>query len=115
MLGGAIFDGADGLAHLEFEVFEERGELDFEFASAIAQLNVAFTSEFGAELVESVLLLAGGLALGFKLGDFVVKALKEAGDVDLLGAETLAGGGDNFGVEPEARGGLNACGSAGNA
>ena len=67
LLGGAIFDGADGLAHLEFEVLEQRGQLGFEFAGAVAQFDVAFAGEFGALLIEGVLLLAGGFAVGFEL------------------------------------------------
>ena len=30
------------LAHLEFEVLEQRGQLGFEFAGAVAQFDVAF-------------------------------------------------------------------------
>ena len=41
--------------------------------------------------------------------------VEEAGDVDLLRAEALAGGGDDAGVEAEALGGLNAGGGAGDA
>ena len=36
------FNGADGFAHLELEVLEERGELGFELAGAAAELDVAF-------------------------------------------------------------------------
>ena len=36
LLGGAVFDGADILAHLEFEFLHQRGELGLEFAGAVA-------------------------------------------------------------------------------
>ena len=115
LLRGAIFDGADGLAHLELEVLEQRGQLGFELAGAVAQLDVAFAGQLGALLIERVLLLAGGLAFGFKLGEFVVQLVEEAGDVHLLRAEALAGGGDDVGVQAEALGGLDAGRCAGNA
>jgi hypothetical protein len=95
LLRGAVFNGAHGFAHLEFEVLEQRGELGFEFAGAVAQLDVAFAGEPGAFLVERVLLLAGGFAVGFKLRELVVQLVEEAGDVDLLRAEALARGGDD--------------------
>ena len=91
LLRGAVFDGADVLAHLEFEFLEQGGEFGFEFAGAVAEFDVAFAGEFGAFLIEGVLLLAGGFAVGFKLGEIVVEFVKEAGDVDLLGAEALRG------------------------
>ena len=49
------------------------------------------------------------------MGYFAVEALKEAGDVDLLRAKALACGGDDFLIQTEARGGLNAGGCAGDA
>ena len=67
LLRGAIFDGADVLAHLKFEVLEQRGQLGFEFAGAVAQLDVAFAGEFGAFLIERVLLFACGFAVVFEL------------------------------------------------
>ena len=42
LLGGAIFDGADVLAHLKFKFLHQRGELGFEFAGAVAEFYVAF-------------------------------------------------------------------------
>ncbi len=62
LLGGAIFNGADGLAHLEFKVFEKRGKLQFEFAGAIAEFDIALAGKLGAFHVEGVLLLARGFA-----------------------------------------------------
>ena len=115
LLRGAIFDGLDVFAHLEFELLHQRGEFLFEFAGAVADLDVAFASEPGALLVESVLLVAGGFAFGFELGELVVEAVEEAGDVDLLRAEALAGGGDDAGVEAEALGGCDARRGAGDA
>ena len=95
LLGGAVFDGTDILAHLEFEFLHQRGELGFEFAGAIAKFDVAFAGEPGALLVEGVLLFAGCLAVFFELREFVVQSIEEAGDVDLLRAEALARGGDD--------------------
>ena len=103
------------LAHLELEVLEQRGELGFEFSRAVAQLDVAFAGKLGTFLIQRVLLFASGLAFDFELGQFVVQFVEEAGNIDLLRAETLAGGGDDAGVEAEALGGLNASRGAGNA
>ena len=51
----------------------------------------------------------------FECGKIVVEFIEEAGDVDLLRAETLTGGGNDGAVEAEALGGLNAGGGAGDA
>ena len=67
LLPGAVFDGAHGFAHLELEVFEQRGELGFKVADPIAQLDIAFAGEPGAFLVEGVLLFTRGFLLGLKL------------------------------------------------
>ncbi len=115
MLSGAIFDGADGFAHLKLEVLEQRSELGFEFARAVAQLDVAFAREPGPLLIERVLLGAGGFAVFFKLGEFAVQLVEEASDIHLLRAEPLTGGGDDGGVEAETLGGLDAGRRAGNA
>ena len=72
MLGGAVFNGADGLAHLEFEVFEQRGELYFQFARAVAEFDVSFAGQLGAGLVQRILFFARRLALRFELRDLVV-------------------------------------------
>ena len=95
LLCGAIFDGAHVLAHLEFELLDQRGELGFQFAGTVAQLDVTFAGEFGAFKVQRVLLFASGLLFGFKLREFVVEAIEEAGDIDLLRAKAFAGGRDD--------------------
>ena len=59
LLADAIFDGADRLAHLKLEVLEQRGQLGFEFAGALAQLDVALAGELGALLIERILLARG--------------------------------------------------------
>jgi hypothetical protein len=48
LLRGAVLDGADGLAHLELEVLEQRGQLGFQLARPVAQLHIAFAGQFGA-------------------------------------------------------------------
>jgi hypothetical protein len=73
LLPGAIFDGAHRLAHLELEVLEQRGQLGFQLAGAVAQLDVALAGEPGSLLVERVLLGAGGLAVLFELREFAVQ------------------------------------------
>ena len=95
LLRGAIFDGAHRLAHLELEVLEQRGQLGFQLARAVAQLHVAFAGQLRALLVQRVLLFARRFALVFKLRELVVQPVEEARDVDLLRAQPLAGRGDD--------------------
>ena len=115
LLGGAILDGADRLAHLEFEVLEQRGQLGFEVAGAVAQFDVALASEPGPLLIERVLLGAGGLAVVFQLRQLAVQAVEKAGDIHLLRTQALAGGGDDARVQAQPLGGLDAGRCAGNA
>ena len=89
LLRGAVLDGAHVLAHLEFEFLHQRGQLGFELAGAVAQFDVALARQPGPLLIERVLLLAGGLALFFELGEFVVQLVEKARDVDLLRAQPL--------------------------
>jgi hypothetical protein len=58
---------------------------------------------------------AGGFAIGFELGELVVQLVEEAGDVHLLRAQALAGGGDDGGVQAQPLGGLDAGRRAGHA
>jgi hypothetical protein len=69
----------------------------------------------GSLLVKRILFDAGGLAIRFKLREFAVQLIEEAGNVHLLRAEALAGGGDDVGVEADALGGLDSGRRAGNA
>ena len=115
LLGGAVFDGADGFAHLELEVLYERGEFGFEFAGAVADFEIALAGETSALLVQGVLLLARGFFLDLKLRQLVVEFVEEAGDIDLLGTKAPARCGDDGGVESEALCGSNAGGCAGHA
>ena len=60
------------------------------------------------------MLFAGCFAVFFQLGEFVVKAIEETGDVDLLRTQALAGGLDDGAIQAEALGGLDAGRCAGN-
>ena len=62
LLRGAVFDGADVLAHLEFEFLHQRCELGFEFAGAVAKFDVAFAGQLSALLIKGVLLLTRSLS-----------------------------------------------------
>jgi hypothetical protein len=100
LLRGAILDGAHRLAHLELEVLEQRGQFGFQLAGAVAQLDVALAREPGALLVERVLLSRAALRSSSSCGQLVVQAVEKAGDIHLLRAEALAGGGDDARVQP---------------
>ena len=78
-LAGAVFDGVDGLAQLEFEVLEQGAEFLFELAGALFGFEIAFAGEAGALLVERVLLGAGGFAFGFKIGKLLVQIFAGTG------------------------------------
>jgi len=107
-LRGAIFNGAYGLAHLKFEILQQRREFGFELAGAVAQFHVALARQLRPFLVERVLLLARNLAVFFELRELVVQAIEEARDIHLLRSEALARGGDDAGVQAQPFGGLNA-------
>ena len=72
--------------------FSERGEFGFQFAGAVADLEIALAGETSALLVQGVLLLASGLVLDFKLRELVVQFVEEAGDIVLLGTKAPACG-----------------------
>ena len=73
------------LAHLKLEVLEQRGQLGFQLAGAIAQLDVALAREPGSLLIERVLLVACGFAVSASsCGKFVMQFVEEAGDIHLL-------------------------------
>ncbi len=114
LLSGAVLDGADGFAGLKFKVFDEGLELCFEVANFGAPLLHAFGVEPGALAGQLLFEAADAEALGVEGFELLVETVEEAGDVLGLGVQTLAGGGDDGGIEADALGDVDAGGGSGN-
>ncbi len=103
LLRGAILDGAHILAHLEFEVLQQRCQLGFKFARAVAQIPcrprapVCVRSWFSAYCCSRA-----ALRSVFKLRQFVVQLVEETRDIDLLRAEPLTRGGNDVAIRARA-------------
>ena len=107
---GAIFNGAHRLAHLEFKILQQRRQLGFQFARAVAQLHITLAGKLGALLVKRVLLLACGLSILFKLRQLLVQAVEEPRNIHLLRAQPLARRDNDACVEAQPLRGLDAGG-----
>src|SRR5450631_1089023 len=115
LLRGAIFDGAHGFPHLKLEVLEQRGKLCFQFAGAIAQLNIPFARKSSSFKIQGVMLFARDFSLLFELCKVLMQSIEEARNVDLLRPESLACRQDDASIQAEPFGSLNASRCAGNA